>query len=62
MVVNWIPHGGERARGRPATRWEDALDSFAKTKGFKWQDAARDRRAWDSWEPAFVGGDDDAVD
>ena len=56
-MVNWIPHGGERGPGRPPTRWEDSLDSFAKSRGFKWQDVARDRRAWDDWKSAFVGDD-----
>ena len=49
-MVNRLPHGGERGPGRPATRWEDALDSFGKANSFKWQEMARDRRAWDSWE------------
>ena len=57
-MVNWIPHGGERGPGRPATRWEDSLDSFAKSRGFKWQEVARDRRAWDSWTAAFAGDDE----
>ena len=56
-MVNWVPHGGERGPGRPATRWEDSLDSFAKLRGFKWQEVAKDRRAWDSWESPFVGDD-----
>ena len=59
-MVNWIPHGGEREPGRPATRWEDPLDSFAKSRGFKWQEVARDRRAWDSWTAAFAGDDENS--
>ena len=60
-MVNWIPHGGERGPGRPATRWEDSLESFAKSKGFRWQDVAKDRDAWDSWESAFVGADENGA-
>ena len=56
-MVNWIPHGGERGPGRPPTRWEDSLDSLTKLKGFKFQEVARDRRAWDGWKSAFVGDD-----
>ena len=26
QMLYWVPHGGERRRGRPATRWEDALE------------------------------------
>ena len=52
--MDWIPHGGERGPGRPSTRWEDALESFAKASGFKWQDVAKDRIAWSEWESAFV--------
>ena len=54
-MVNWIPHGGERGPGRPPTRWEDSLDSFAKSRGFKWQDVAREHRAWYIWKSDLVG-------
>ena len=33
---------GERRRGRPATRWEDALESFARRKGQRWEMWAED--------------------
>ena len=60
--MNWIPYGGERGPGRPAATWEDALESFAKAQGSSWQDVAKDRVVWSSWESAFVsrkeGGDD----
>ena len=29
-MLHWIPHGGERSRGRPATRWEDELEDFSR--------------------------------
>ena len=61
-MVNWIPHGGERRPGRPATRWEDSLDSFAKSSGFKWQELARDRDAWDNLESVFVDGNRNGKD
>ena len=40
-------------RGRPATRWEDALEAFAKRSAFKWEVVARDADLWRSWEGAF---------
>ena len=48
--------------GRPATRWEDVFDAFGRSKGFKWQSVAKDRRAWDNWEAAFVGEGGDGGD
>ena len=53
-MVNWLPYGGERGTGRPVARWEDVLESFAKAQGFSWQDVAKDRDVWSSWEAAFV--------
>ena len=29
-ILHWIPYGGERRRGRPATRWEDSLEAYAR--------------------------------
>ena len=41
-----------------ATRWEDSLDSFAKSRGFKWQEVARDHDVWWSWKSTFVDDDE----
>ena len=53
-MLHWIPVGGERSRGRPATRWEDELKEFAKSLGKKWEDCAADRGLWGSLEASFV--------
>ena len=53
-AVHWVPHGGERKPGRPATRWEDALVSFGRARGFRWETMAQDNAAWASWEEDFV--------
>ena len=50
----WIPVGGERSRGRPATRWEDELKEFATSIGKKWEDCAADRGLWGSLEASVV--------
>ena len=53
-MLHWLPHGGERSRGRPATRWEDELEVFFKTRGMRWEDCAQDRGAWGQLEQIFV--------
>ena len=45
-MLHWIPHGGERRRGRPATRWEDASEAYAQEHGQKWETWAEDNNAW----------------
>ena len=52
-MLHWIPHGGERRRGRPATRWGDDLEAFAKSQGAKWEDCAKDKELWQDLEPKF---------
>ena len=56
----WIPFGGDRRRGRPATRWEDELVKFAAPRGQKWEECALDRMLWQSLEADFLefGADD----
>ena len=53
-LLRWEPQGGERARGRPVMRWEDAFCKFALSKGETWTRAAADRIKWSSWEAEFV--------
>ena len=53
-IVHWVPQGGERLQGRPLARWEDALVSFCKDAGFRWETIAQDRGIWESWEEEFV--------
>ena len=53
-MLHWIPHGGERRRGRPATRWEDELEQFAKSQGLKWETCALDRNLWAALEEKFI--------
>ena len=53
-MLHWIPHGGERRRGRPATRWEDELEDFFKARGMRWEDCAEDRDAWWRLEQSFA--------
>ena len=54
LIVHWLPNGGQRRRGRPTTRWEDALESFAKRSGFRWEKEALDQNDWKRWEATFV--------
>ena len=53
-VLHWIPYGGDRRRGRPATRWEDSLEAYAREYGFKWEFLAEDRGVWSAWEGGYV--------
>ena len=53
-MLHWLPHGGERSRGRPATRWEDELEDFFKARGMRWEDCAQDREAWGQLEQSFA--------
>ena len=53
-LLDWIPHLGRRAQGRPLTRWEDVISKFVKKHGQKWQNAAQDRRWWDNMTEDFV--------
>ena len=56
--MHWIPRGGERRRGRPATRWEDALEDYARGEGLRWESWAKeseeDRYAWMRREEGFI--------
>ena len=67
-MLHWVPHGGERRRGRPATRWEDALEASAQEHGQKWETWAEDNNAWRTGEVGFAkkakvrgGGDPKSV-
>ena len=53
-ILHWIPYGGERRRGRPATRWEDSLEAYAREYATKWEVLAQDRNVWAAWEGGFV--------
>ena len=53
-VLHWIPYGGERRRGRPATRWEDSLQAYAREYASKWEVLAQDRDIWSAWQGGFV--------
>ena len=53
-MLHWIPHGGERRRGRPATRWEDALEAYAQEHGQKWETWAEDNNAWRTGDAGFA--------
>ena len=53
-LLEWEPPGGRRSWGRPVLRWEDTLCQFMKSKGEKWQSAAKDRIKWSSLEEEFV--------
>lgn len=53
-ILHWIPHGGERRRGRPATRWEDALEAYAAENGGKWEVWAENNDVWKTWEKGFI--------
>ena len=53
-MVQWLPVGGRRRPGRPTTRWEDALESFANRLGFRWENEALDQKDWKRWEATFV--------
>ena len=53
-ILHWIPYGGERRRGRPATRWEDSLEAYAREYGSKWEFLAEDRGVWSAWEGGYV--------
>ena len=53
-ILHQIPQGGDRRRGRPATRWEDALETFANRSGFRWENEALDQIDWKRWEATFV--------
>ena len=55
-ILHWIPHGGERRRGRPATRWEDALEKYAAENGARWEDWAGDNDVWKLWGKGFIEG------
>ena len=54
MSLHWIPYGGERRRGRPATRWEDSLEAYAREYASKWEVLAQDRDVWSAWQEGFV--------
>ena len=51
--MHWIPYGGERRRGRPATRWEDSLEAYAREYASKWEVLAQARDIWSAWEEAL---------
>ncbi len=53
-MLHWMPHGGARERGRPATRWEEDLKVFTASKGAKWYTLAHDRRKWEGFEEEFI--------
>ena len=53
-IVQWLPLGGQRRPGRPTTRWEDALETFANRLGFRWENEALDQKDWKRWEATFV--------
>ena len=53
-MLHWIPHRGERRRGRPATRWEDALEAYAQEHGQKWETWAEDNNEWRTGEAGFA--------
>ena len=53
-MLHWVPHGGGRRRGRPATRWEDALEAYAREHGQKWETWAEDNNAWRTDEAGFA--------
>ena len=53
-MISWEPVRGQRAPGRPVTRWEDALVRFTQDKG-RWTELAKDRELWRALEEGFVG-------
>ena len=54
-IVLWEPlRLGYRHAGRPVTRWEDSLNKFASSQGFKWTELARDREQWKMQEGEFI--------
>ena len=54
-MLFWEPlQRGSRPVGRPAARWEDSLNRFARDRNFKWTKLAEDRGAWQELEDAFV--------
>ena len=55
-MISWEPVRGQRAPGRPVTRWEDALVYFTQGKG-RWTKLAQDRELWRALEDGFVGRD-----
>ena len=53
-VTEWQPRIGKRARGRPKTRWRDAI---VKAAGINWIRRATDEHFWKRTEEAFVRND-----
>ena len=53
-LLDWIPHLGKRAQGRPLTRWDDALSIFMRQTGQNWKNAAQDRDWWEGMTEEFV--------
>jgi hypothetical protein len=52
--ILWEPCGGLRKVGRPARRWSDCLEAFAKQKGWtSWTEAAEDRACWHAAKEEF---------
>ena len=53
-MLGWEPSWGERSVGRPAIRWEDRLEGFARSVGKNWRTVAMDRNQWQQMEQQFV--------
>ena len=54
-MFQWVPgERGRRPAGRPAARWEDSLNQFARSSKFKLTEVAQDREQWSSLEDAYV--------
>ena len=53
-LLDWVPEKGSRRWGQPNTRWADSLEQFAKSKGFVWQEMAKDRKKWEALETEYA--------
>ena len=54
-MLDWVPgERGSRPVGRPAARWQDSLNQFARSRQIKWTEDAQDRDHWSRLEDDFV--------
>ena len=49
---------GSRPVGRPATRWQESLNQFARSRQIKWTEVAQDRDEWRRLEEDYVAFED----
>ena len=54
-MFGWVPgERGSRPVGRPAARWQDSLNQFARSRQIKLHEVAQDRDEWSRLENDYV--------